>query len=370
MRQSRLLFCLLFGLATSLSLGAQDVHYTLHDYAPLWLNPANTGAFSGSIRAGGIYRGQWYSLNGISSPTLYADAPLGFALRKQDWIGVGISMVNDKSGDLDIIQNFFGFSGAYHLSLDKKRTNVLTLGVQYGSTSYGINPEGVLAQSINIGESPDFRDESANELTQMGGGLPGMNNDNESSNDLNAGVKLKILMDAKKGNTFEGGISFLHLNSPKRRTQLDTSMVGGGPNPNPNPTVGGNNNEDTRRRKGTIHAHARLDLEMSEKWRFQPTVFFQNSASTSSVSLQAWGQRALKNDLALRLGLGYRTADAAKVLVGLNWPQLRAALSYDITLSQARNPDSYQGAFELSAAYIFNIYKKPEVRKTILCPDI
>lgn len=367
MRQSRLLFLLILGLATSLSLGAQDVHYTLHNYAPLWLNPANTGAFSGSIRVGGVYRGQWHSLSGIQSPTAYVDAPLAFGFRKQDWIGVGMTLVNDKSGDLNLVQNFFGFSAAYHLALDKKRQNVFTLGVQYGSISYGLTSDGKLDQAINIDLSPSFRDLGADEFSGMGTGpnVPGMGNNNQSVNDLNVGVKLKLLMDPKKGNTFEGGISLLHLTSPERRslTRRDTSMT-------TPPDMSPPENEDSRSRKGTIHAHARLDMEMSEKWRFQPTVFFQNSAGSSSISLQAWGRRELKKDLAMRLGLGYRTSDAAKILFGFDLPQIRAALSYDVTLSQARNVNSYQGAFELSAAYIFNIYKKPTVTPTILCPRI
>ncbi|MEO0733725.1 MAG: type IX secretion system membrane protein PorP/SprF, partial [Bacteroidota bacterium] len=295
----------------------------------------------------------------------YADAPLGFALRKQDWIGVGLSMVNDQAGDLDITQNFFGFSGAYHLSLDKKRQNIITLGVQYGSISYGFNVEQQPLQQRTIEEALGGGGTDG-ELMVTGPNQRGMGNDNQSVNDLNIGLKGKFLLDAKKNNVFEVGVSLLHLTNPRRRSLIqmvrDTMM----PDTIQEPPAG----IDSRRRKGTLHAHARLDLEMSEKWRFQPTVFFQNSAGSSSLSLQAWGQRALKKDLALRLGLGYRTGDAAKILVGLDWPQLRTALSYDVTLSQARDVTSYQGAFELGAAYIFNIYKKPEVRKTILCPDL
>lgn len=367
MRINRLLFTAFLGLF-ALTLGAQDVHYTLHNYAPLWLNPANTGSFSGSIRVGGIYRGQWHSLNGISSPTAYADAPLAFGLRKQDWVGVGFSLVSDNAGDFNISSTFFGFSGAYHFSLDKKRENVLTLGVQYGSASYGIEVGGVPIQQLNIDSDLGGQGQSGmSEFEQQMGGPSGPDNNNSDSyNDLNAGLKLKMLLDKKTNDIFEAGISVLHLNAPKRQSQTmirrDTITMP--------PILGGDNDEDTRRRKPTIHAHARLDMEMSEKWRFQPTAFFQAANSTSSLSLQAWGRRALKNDMGLRMGLGYRTGDAAKVLVGIDSGQLRAALSYDITLSQARNVNSYQGAFEVSAAYIFNIYKKPVVTPKILCPRL
>ena len=368
MRFSRLLFFAAFALST-LSLGAQDVHYTLHNYAPLWLNPANTGAFSGSIRIGGDYRGQWHSLNGINSPTFYADAPLAFGFRKQDWVGVGFSLVSDNAGDFNLSSNFFGFSGAYHLSLDKKRTNILTLGVQYGSTSYGIKmPNGTIVQPRTISDLLGGEGLTDPEMIPTLGGRDGEKR--PTFNDLNVGLKLKILMDKKSNNIFEAGVSMLHLNNPDRRglievvrNPMDTlpdgtfpELSGGGPK--------------SRKRKPTIHAHARLDMEMSDKWRFQPTAFFQTSAGSSSMSLQAWGSRNLKKDLDLRIGLGYRTADAAKVMVGFDTDRLRTALSYDITLSQARNADSYQGAFELGLAYIFNIYKKPEVVPTILCPDI
>lgn len=370
--------CLILSCFLSLfvfPLGAQDVHYTLHNYAPLWLNPANTGSFSGSIRAGGVYRGQWYSISGINSPTAYADAPLAFGFRKQDWVGVGFSLVADQAGDFNISSTFFGFSGAYHLALDKRRTNVLTIGAQYGSTSFGLTrPDNfndlVQGRTQPIGQGG----EGLSDLEMIGmqnmGGMPG-GNQNNNFNDLNAGVKVKLLLDKKKGNLLEAGVSVLHLNAPRRMRLLERNMMVGDTLPDGSPTPAGpRDSEDARRRRPTIHAHARLDLELSEKWRFQPTAFFQSAFNTSSISLQAWGQRALKNDLALRLGLGYRTADAAKVMFGIDAGQLRGALAYDITLSQARNPTSFQGAFELGLAYIFNIYKKPEVKRTILCPDI
>lgn len=379
MRFSRLLFFCL-ALASTASLSAQDNVYTLHNYAPLWLNPANTGSFAGSVRVGGIYRGQWYSINGIQAPTAYVDAPLAFGLRKQDWIGVGLSLINSRQpfegvgptgtgmGNSDIIQNFFGFSAAYHLSLDKKRTNILTIGAQYGSISYGGEFAGLLAQEGNIVGAPGFQGADFNEFmaTGMGGGMGtggGNMNNNQSVNDLNIGVKLKLLLDKKKNNVFEAGVTMLHVTSPERRS-IFTAMD------QDSSTMGNRPNRDLLEQKPTFNVHARLDLEMSEKWRLQPTFLFAQTTAVSYLSAQVWGQRNLKKDLDLRLGLGYRTGDAGQVLVGLDFAQLRTAISYDITLSQARAVTNFQGAFEVSAAYIFNIYKKPDVTPTILCPDI
>jgi len=365
MRSSLYLLVFLF-LACSWAVRSQDTHFTLHDYNPLWLNPAQTGGFSGSVRLGGIYRGQWYGINGINTPSAYVDAPIIRGLRKHDWIGVGANLINDKSGvggDIALQSNYFGFSAAYHLALDEKRRNVVTLGAQYGSTSYSLDIEpGTVIEQITIDPSLGGGGLTQGELRPdgMGGG------DGETYNDINAGIMLRSLIDPKRNNTFEAGVALLHLNGPKRNTLLTPSTDTVGVDPPTGPRAG----DDERRRRATLHAHARLDLEMNDKWRFQPSVFVQSSASVTSVSLQAWGSRALKPDLDLRLGIGYRTADAAQLLVGVDYDRLRAALSYDLTLSQARNITNYQGGFEISAAYIINIYKKPTVVPTMLCPKI
>ena len=342
---------------------AQDTHFTLHDYNPLWLNPAQTGAFSGTVRVGGIYRGQWYTLNGLTTPSAYVDAPIVRGFRKQDWIGVGANLISDKAGaggDIGLQSTYFGFSAAYHLALDKNRRNVVTLGAQYGSTNYSLDLTNTnLREQLTIDPALGGGGLGMGELRQ-----DGMGGDGDSYTDINAGVMLRSVLDAQKGNLFEAGISAFHLNGPKRATLLTSDTTGR------DTIIGERAGDDERRRRATLHAHARLDLEVSEKWRFQPSIFAQTSASVTSVSVQAWGSRALKPDLDLRLGLGYRTGDAAQVLIGMDYDRLRAALSYDITLSQKRAVTNYQGGFELSAQYIINIYKKPTVVPTMLCPKI
>ncbi|MBB4079930.1 type IX secretion system PorP/SprF family membrane protein [Lewinella aquimaris] len=367
MRSSHYLLAFLF-FCCSLAVRSQDNHFTLHDYNPLWLNPAQTGAYSGSLRVGGIYRGQWYTLNGLSTPSAYVDAPVIKGLRKYDWIGVGANLVSDKAGttgDLGLKSTFFGFSAAYHLALDDNRRNVFTLGAQYGSTTYSLDVgSATLSQQLTIDPSLGGGGQTQGELKPSN--AEGSGSD-KSYNDINAGVMLRSVLDPKKSNLLEVGVSVLHLNGPKRGTLLtpstDTLAVD-------TTTLGTRAGDNERRRRSTLHGHARLDLELSEKWRFQPSLFVQSSSSVTSASVQAWGSRALKPNLNLRLGLGYRTGDAAQVLIGLDYEQIRAALSYDITLSQSRTVTNYQGAFELSAQYIFNIYKKPTVVPAMLCPRI
>ena len=47
---------------TGLTLQAQDVHFSQFYAAPLLVNPAQTGNFSGTARVGANYRDQWGSI--------------------------------------------------------------------------------------------------------------------------------------------------------------------------------------------------------------------------------------------------------------------------------------------------------------------
>lgn len=334
-------------LSLSLAVSAQDIHFTLHDMSPMWLNPALTGAFEGTARIGGIYRGQWYTLDGITTPSFYLDAPIIQGFREQDWVGVGLMFIQDNASQLDLRTGQQALGASYHFAFDEERTTVLTLGGQYTRTSVSVEP----GNSILLEETID--------VALGGGGQASpteLNSGELSTNytDFSAGLMLRTNLN--ETDQLEIGASLYHLTSPQNQ------LLSGG--------AGGGNQGNRAERPSTIHAHARLGYQLSEKWRLLPSVFFQTSAGNSSTSIQAWVGRQLKPDIQLRFGLGYRTSDSGKVLVGLDYKDLRAALAYDLTVSQASTIVNNQGAFELSAYYIIKIYKDPEIDPTILCPKL
>ncbi|MEL6143259.1 MAG: type IX secretion system membrane protein PorP/SprF, partial [Bacteroidota bacterium] len=286
--------CCTFALST---LSSQDIHYTLHNMAPLQLNPALTGSFYGSVRVGGIYRGQWHGSGGPKTANLFADAPIIRGLRKQDWIGVGFMLTNDKvnAAAVDFITNQTGFSAAYHLGLDKKQTSVLTLGLQYATTNFGFNLNmlGVDAegnprpiQEATIPQSLGGLGRTVGEMlgtsTTGGGGNSQDDGPRESFTSINAGLLFKTLLDEKKGNKVEIGFAMIHLNSDDYRSFVNDTIMS-----DMDPTrVGGDDSAESRERKSTIHAHVNLDYQLSEKLRFLPTLYYQNSAQNSSMSIQ------------------------------------------------------------------------------------
>ena len=65
MRSKKLLF--LFSiLFTGSALWAQDIHFTQFYMSPMTTNPANAGKFEGTARIGGIFRGQWASVQNVA----------------------------------------------------------------------------------------------------------------------------------------------------------------------------------------------------------------------------------------------------------------------------------------------------------------
>ena len=369
----RLLLCLTV-LFCGMSLSAQDVHYTLHNMAPIWLNPAKTGAFLGSVRVGGVYRGQWYGFSGgVQSPNLFADAPIIKGLRDQDWIGVGFNLISDQTGENDITTTSTGFSGSYHFALDKARKNVITLGAHYASVNYSFNPRMNIdvEQNISTGLGGEGLNTTEFDNLGMGQGPGGNNNNNRNSfTDINVGLMLRSTLDAQSGDVLELGFAMQHLNTDERRSLLQTNTGGGGPVMGGG-VQGGSNSREARERPQTIHAHATLDMALTEKWRIMPTAFYQTSANNNSLSIQGWVGRVLPEDRLLRLGIGYRTNDAIKMLIGFDAGQLRAAMAFDLVQGQNLPIDDGSiNAFELSANYIFNIYKKPQPKPQALCPRI
>lgn len=353
MKLSRLLplLALLFCLE---SLSAQDLHFTLFNMSPLTMNPALTGAFEGTARIGGIYRGQWTNVgSGFVTPSIYADAPVIRGFRERDWVGVGLLFLSDQAGTNNLDLNLGGLSASYHLALDKKGSTMLTIGAQYNQVNRRLNAFRAFSeQNIETGLGGGGLNPGNTEFDAMGG-----SERNTDYSDINAGLLLRSAIDSES--SFEIGFSALHLGTPNAGLRGGGAMGG--------PTPGGGSTPSDRRL--TFISHGKYETMLDEKWSIAPTFFFQTTeGGRSEVSIQAWAGRQINTDLKLNFGLGYRVNDAAKVLIGADYKDLRAALSYDINVSSANPITNYNGGFELAAYYIIKVYKKPELTPKVLCP--
>ena len=239
---------------------SQDIHFTQFNMAPLTYNPAMTGAFSGSIRVGGLYRDQWGSA--YKTPSFYLDSPILKGFRKQDWIGVGLYAFQDdgqseylpfdasgtsKSGSL--VTGGVLTSAAYHFALDKQRNTVIALGVQYGSVSKKIDGmfefEDALLSGVPTVEQLPTKDEGKNYQDISGG--------------------LTVTGKTTGQSFYRIGVSAMHVNKPRAGV-----LNAGGSSKLPTRIVG----------YGTYH------MDLNEQLMVTPSVLFQSMGKASEVALQ------------------------------------------------------------------------------------
>ena len=343
----RLSQCLLIFLLAgfSLTIQAQDIHFTHFTFSPLTINPANTGDFEGTFRIGGIYRDQFRSINSFTNPfqtpNIYVDAPIIKGFGKKDWVGIGLNFYNDAAGTAKLTTTGLTGSLAYHLALDKKGKTYISLGGQYGFISKKIGDDFRFESDI-LGGTPNSnpdRDELTNGADGSGEG---------SYADINGGIKLSTVL--SKTADMEIGFGVYHINTP-------------------NYEILGNDQEDLPIR---MNVHALMNADISKKLRISPQILYQQIKTSNNLNLQAiLGYYFNKTqDVTLNFGLGYRFADAAsaELLLGMDYKQFRFGGSYDINLSGLDEISNNSYGFELALSYIGKIYKTPVVKPVILCP--
>ncbi|MBC7777054.1 MAG: PorP/SprF family type IX secretion system membrane protein [Phycisphaerae bacterium] len=353
---------LLFLLAVSLSLSslsAQDIHFSQYNMSPMTLNPANIGNFEGTVRIGGIYRGQWASVIGnkgqYKTPSLWVDAPIITGFRRRDWVGVGLVFFSDKAGAGGLTHTAAKIGASYHLSLDKKGNAYLTLGAQYGQAGRKVDPSKFFFEEGYLNPAP-------NGGYNSGAQVDFLNTEQAKSNwsDIDGGVVLRAKLNKRMDMSI--GYSMYHIG--KGKYGLVTG--GGGPGPNPSPQT----SSDQIARRSVVTGL--FNIKLTEKFTVGPSFIYQTMSGADEISLQALGSYLFnaEKDIDINFGLGYRLtgSDAIYPMVGARYKNLRVGLAYDVNISDLNQVSNYRGGFEIAANYIVKIYKPAKVKTKVLCP--
>ena len=347
-----LLFC---SFALLAPLKGQDIHFSMFDMAPLSLNPAYTGAFYGTYRVGGVYRDQWASFlpGQFTTPSFYLDAPV-LTVRKNDWIGVGGMVYQDQAGIGKLLTSTYQLSAAYHLALDKKADNVLTLGVQGGQLFRKFSNKGGGFRGTYLGEQFPENLGGEGNSTPLDPAISLWPDNDENPDvhffDIQAGLLFKSRISKTMDLTL--GFAALHLARGKNYG-----------------LVSKDNSEDARQNM-RFNVHGQMNMALTDKWTLTPQFLYTRMGPASEAALQAWGSYAWdpQRDINFRAGLGYRFGDAAEVLAGVDYKDLRVGVSYDVNVSSLKDATRFRGGFEVALMYVGKIYKKPKVKPVIICP--
>jgi type IX secretion system PorP/SprF family membrane protein len=356
-----LLPCLLLSVLAE----AQDVHFSQYNMAPLYLNPAQAGAFYGTARIGGTFRDQWLFLpKDYVTRSFFVDAPIVRGLRKKwgDWVGVGFYFHGDRSGVAGLGQSAGGvINAAYHLALDKKGTQVLTLGGSYGTFQRSIKRDSLRFEDetsvlLGGGGLPSGADRTL--INGLGGGSQGGNNRNQDVaqgqgyKSISVGLMYRVAIN--KTDKMEIGLAAHNLNRP-----LTGLFEPRGRNAQPTGGI------DTRLPM-RITLHGTYDRKITDKISISPSLLFQSLGSTTEIVPQFQAGYQWDSKVKFTGGLGYRAADAFIILGGARIQDLQVGASWDLTTSQL----GLRGGFELAANYIIKLYKKPNVPPAVLCPRL
>ena len=327
------LFCSLY------SARSQDIHFTSFDYAPLTVNPALAGAFLGTYRIGGIYRDQWRSVSSdgaFKTINLHVDMPVIRGFRKQDWVGIGVNIYNDRSNtyNFNTTKSFQGLS--YHLSLDKKQTQIISFGLQNNTTSRRVllNGARLNTETFILTEEIDQIDE---DLISK--------NDNRTLSDWVGGVTYSQYL--RNQSFVRAGFSVGNITG---RNQSVASS------------------QDNKK----IHfvAFAVYDMPILGNLFLTPQAFYQRKGNNQELITQAKLGYLLDEAKGIFVngGLGYRWGDSVNILLGADIKDVRVQFAYDINVNGLVPATNTVGAFELGVSYIGKVYKKPKVDPTQVCP--
>ncbi len=311
---------------------AQDVHLSMYDAAPLFLNPAMTGLFDGEWRLHGQYRTQWKAVN--YKP--YNTSLISFDKPYKKWgFGAQISNLSAGIGNYNVLQGLV--SASYSIPIDQYKYHNVSFGVQGGVTQKHVEYQ------LHTFD---------NQYTTKDGG--GFNTNLTTGEEFNAQrfylptVNAGVLYYHAKQQSFLNpfiGISVFNLIKSKE-------------------TFFDEDNSTYNR----YYMHLGTRINFTELFYVLPKMLIMNQGNFNEQTYAAdIGYYLKSSDLYLLGGLVYRNADAFIVSLGAKKNNITGKVAYDINSSSLNSASTGRGAFEISITYIKNNKKNKNAR---ICPRL
>lgn len=334
---------LIISFSSLTGLGAQDFHYSMFTMAPLTLNPALTGNYTGDLRIVNNYRMQWASV--AAKPyTTYSfggDMPLPKKDKHKaspDFFAVGLNVNVDKAGSTSLKNNQFAALASYNKSLDGT-----------GSTFFSIGFEaGMIQRSINLASTSwDMQFDGLNYDPALATGETALPNDHYLFGDYAAGIAITTV----KNDRFKmnGGAGVSHLSRPQ------VHFLG---------------RDDKLYMKITGHFSAQVALGQNSNAWLLPQVEYVQQGPARMVNLGAGVKYRLQershytgyqNDRAFSIGGMYRLGDAVSGYMRVDIGPIGAAFNYDLNVSSLTTVSQGKGALEFMLIYT-GIYNNQNTR--------
>lgn len=326
-----LLFCLPFmGEQGAKNIHAQDPHFSQFFYAPLVVNPANTGVFNGDVRASSIYRMQWFTATeAFKTASVSVDAPI-FRSRsnKNDFFAAGFNVVNDNQGTAALVTNTYTGLMSFTKYIGGKKENYFSVGFSGG---YGTKTAGLGGLKYDSQYDPNTGGYSA---------AYGINEQNSGGAvfiDVSTGVLWSFSSDRKLRNSF--GVSAHHLTAP------NISIMG---------------RVDKLLRKYSFQWNAAYKLGYNSNAELLPSVLVSRQGKSTLINAGANIKYILQersrytnyhNERSMSIGAYYRFKDAAYLNLRLDFEDFAFGFAYDINISGLTPATKTIGSIEAILQY-------------------
>lgn len=299
----------------------QDVHFSLFNFSPLSLNPANTGLMNADFRIANSFRSQWRSI-GEPVNTIAASYDQQFYSLPNNISG-GLLFINDQAGGIDLLEN--KLMGSLGIKRIGKKT-ILSGGLQIG-----------VASKVFRSEFITYPQQYSRELGTFDPDLPSGEEGMQLSTiylDVNLGGVIQFK--TRKG-PLSFGAAVFHVNAP------DESFYKTGDRLQPR-----------------LSSHGEYDLSLTEKLFVRPSFVWMTLQKAQELVVgSAVGIRTKENNLnvtGLFAGVNVRTGvsrngDAFVPYAGLDFKHFKVGVAYDITYSDLQIATDRRGAIEFAVIY-------------------
>lgn len=322
------LYCVFILIVAGINVRSQDIHFSQFDQNPMILNPAYAGMYDGTFRFNLNYKNQWAALGNVfetySASTDYIIFKNSMGMKST---GLGVSAYQDVAGssrtkttrvDLNLSQTIY-----LNMNAD------LTLGVGFSYLDMSANFNG-----LNWGSQYD-----GVEFDQSIGSGEAFSGYAEKGFDLSAGMLFRWYDNGL--DPFELGVSTSHLARPQFTilSQEDNIPV-----------------------RVNIHVLKEYTFPNFNNWGVKGVGYFSSQRTAKELVIGGFMRRdfgmvskytGYYKNVNFYFGAYYRVGDAfiPSFLLTVH-RKISFGMSYDFTVSQLSNTNSFRGGPELSFSYI------------------
>ena len=336
MQPIRFLALVLFTAAATLSLNAQDFHYSQFYNAPLHLNPALTGIFRGDVRIMGNYKSQWVDVPvDYKTVTLAVDKKFLEVSSDDGFFSGGIAFNYDQAGDSKLTWA--------NLDLNLSYTKVFSPKV-----ILSVGGKAAIVQRSFDQANLRFNDQFDEARGFVDLGLPNneaFDTDGQIFPDFSAGVNLRLQAEQTSELVFRNdartkldvGVAVHHLLAPDQNFYDNVSVP-------------------IERRispyaVGVLQVLPVVDVVAGLNYQSQSVY----SELVGMLGGRVWVANTLNKQISLMAGIGLRRdriQDAYWPAFELTYNDLRVGLNYDFNTSQFDIATDNKGGMELSVRYL------------------